>query len=149
MAEPDLRARLAALLRFEAPAAAPAPAPARHSVLVVDDERLVCDAVARALGPPHDVVKANGMARALEILRTGRRFDAILSDVMMPEATGVQFHAALARELPDQAQRLAFITAGVFSDEARSLVRETGRPVVEKPFTREALLACVRALLVG
>jgi PAS domain S-box-containing protein len=135
-----------------APGKTPPPAaqgPSRRSVLVVDDERLVCDAVARALGPQHDVVKANGMARALEILRGGRRFDAILSDVMMPEATGVQFHATLARELPDQARRLAFITAGVFSDEARRLVRDTGRPVVEKPFTREALLACVRALLAG
>jgi PAS domain S-box-containing protein len=129
-----------------APPAPSAPRDARSTVLVVDDEPLVCQAVARALDAHHEVVRVGGASAAMSLVRGGRRFDAILCDVMMPEATGLELHALLEREAPDQARRLAFITAGVFSEEARDLLRGTARPVVEKPFSKDALLACVRSL---
>ena len=82
----------------------------------------------------------------MELIRGGARFDAVLCDVMMPEMTGVQLHAAVEAFAPEQAHRFAFMTGGVFSLQARRLLADTGRPVLEKPFDREQLIACLRTV---
>jgi two-component system cell cycle sensor histidine kinase/response regulator CckA len=133
-------------VRGEAASDGPAKDVRRASILVVDDEAHVCRAVTRVLSGEHEV-RAVGQSRAaLDLVRGGARFDAILCDVMMPEMTGVQLHAALAREAPEQARRLAFMTGGVFSGSVQRMLEASGRPVVEKPFTKPALLECVRLL---
>jgi two-component system cell cycle sensor histidine kinase/response regulator CckA len=127
---------------------APAPTAAgrRARVLVVDDEIHVCQAIVRVLGSAHDVRTIGQSRAALDLVREGARFDAILCDVMMPEMTGVQLHAALACEAPEQARRLAFMTGGVFSGDVQRQLEASGRPVVDKPFTKEAIVECVRRL---
>ncbi len=139
------------LLSSAAPAgasakAAPARQPGPGAVLVVDDEPRVCEAVARLLRGGEGVRALSQSRAALELIRGGARFDAVLCDVMMPEMTGVQLHAAVAAVAPEQARRFAFMTGGVFSLESRRLLADTGRPVLEKPFDREQLLACLRAV---
>ncbi|MFL5262653.1 MAG: PAS domain S-box protein [Anaeromyxobacteraceae bacterium] len=128
---------------------APDGAESRGRVLIVDDEARVCHAVLRVLGSAHEVCTVHESSAALALVREGARFDAILCDVMMPEMNGVQLHAALAREAPDQARRLAFMTGGVFSAEVQQLLEASGRPVVDKPFTKQGLLDCVRQLRGG
>ena len=118
-------------------------------MLVVDDEPRICDALARLLGGAHELRAVTSGRMALELLHAGERFDAILCDVMMPEMTGVQLHRAVAEVAPDQASRFAFMTGGVFSAEAGQLLGESGRMLVRKPFERDALLACLRALCEG
>jgi PAS domain S-box-containing protein len=138
--------------RGEQEAPRPTPSPAggqRGHVLVVDDEPRVCDALVRLIGAEHDLRAVTSSWTALELFRAGERFDAVLCDVMMPEMTGVQLHRAVAELAPEQARRFAFMTGGVFSGEARRLLEQSGRPVVPKPFDREALLACLRALCEG
>jgi CheY-like chemotaxis protein len=133
----------------EAEAAAPAPAvpaPRRARVLVVDDEPQVCEAVTRLLGREHQVEAVTQSRAALELIRSGARFDAVLCDVMMPDMTGVQLHDAVVALAPAQAARFAFMTGGVFSGETQRLLRQARRPVLEKPFDREALSTCVRQL---
>lgn len=126
--------------------AAPARSPIPGAVLVVDDEPRVCEAVARLLRGSARVRSLSQSRAALDLIRNGARFDVILCDVMMPEMTGVQLHAAVEAVAPEQARRFAFMTGGVFSHEARRLLAATGRPVLEKPFDRDQLLACLRAV---
>ncbi|BDG06900.1 PAS domain-containing hybrid sensor histidine kinase/response regulator [Anaeromyxobacter paludicola] len=131
------------------PAADPEPAPApfpRVSVLVVDDEPGVCASISRLLKAEHEVVTYSSSRTARELLLSGARFDAVLCDVMMPELTGVQLHAAVRERAPEQAARFVFMTGGVFSAETRALLANTGRPVLHKPFEKAQLLAALREL---
>ncbi|GEJ58540.1 hybrid sensor histidine kinase/response regulator [Anaeromyxobacter diazotrophicus] len=134
--------------------AAPAPGvgPARGRrgrVLVVDDEPRVCDALARLVSGQHELRGASCGRAALELLRAGEQFDAVLCDVMMPELNGVQLQRAVAEIAPALAARFAFMTGGAFSAEAGRLLAESGAPVLRKPFERDALLGCLRVLCDG
>jgi CheY-like chemotaxis protein len=120
--------------------------PSPGAVLVVDDEPRVCEAVARLLRGGEGVRALSQSRAALELIRGGARFDAILCDVMMPEMTGVQLLAAVEAIAPAQARRFVFMTGGVFSSDSRRLLADSGRPVLQKPFEREQLLACLRAV---
>jgi CheY-like chemotaxis protein len=48
---------------------------------------------------------------ALELLRQGERFDAILGDILMTGMSAADFHAAAAELVPEQAERMIFIPA--------------------------------------
>src|SRR5262249_25956355 len=56
--------------------------PARHRVMLVDDEPQVADTMARLLRRDYDVTVALCGRDALDHITGGARFDAILSDVM-------------------------------------------------------------------
>jgi signal transduction histidine kinase len=116
-------------------------------ILVVDDEPLLCIVIDRILGTDHDVVTVTSAAQAAELLRRGHRFDVILSDLMMPEMTGMDLHAAVMGSAPDQASRMIFMTGGAFSPEAADFLRQAPNAVIEKPFKAAALREVVQSLM--
>ncbi len=85
-----------------------APAPARMTVLVVDDNRmnqLVAAGVLRRLG--HAVETASGGEAAVAACATGR-FDVVLMDIMMPDMDGYEA-AELIRAGSGEASRTPII----------------------------------------
>src|SRR5262249_22508261 len=86
-------------------------------VLVVDDEPLVASAARRLLARSHEVQVAHCGRSALLLIDTAR-FDAVLCDLMMPNMTGIELHARLSESRPELAERMVFLTGGVFDDEA-------------------------------
>ena len=84
------------------------------------------------------------MARdALDEMLGGRRFDAVLCDVMMPEMSGIEVYQQLHEHAPEQAERLVFVTGGAFSAEARSFLEAGQHRVVEKPATQITLMRAI------
>jgi CheY-like chemotaxis protein len=68
-------------------------------VLVVDDVRFFRYSLERLLtNAGHSVSLAGSGPQALEILRTDHEIDAVITDLVMPQMSGLEFHAA-AREL--------------------------------------------------
>jgi PAS domain S-box-containing protein len=132
--------------RAEAPApvtaAVPAPAQRRARILVVDDEEMMC-AVLRAVLSGHDVVTHTDAQQALDRLARGERFDVILCDMMMPQITGMDFHARVAESMPDQAGRIVFMSGGAFTPRAREFLAGVPNPRIDKPFDTPTLLALV------
>jgi signal transduction histidine kinase/CheY-like chemotaxis protein len=135
-----------------APTAAPASGPAaeaaaagpgshRHRVLLVDDEPQVAATMERLLRRDHDISIALCGRDALDLIDRGARFDAIVSDVMMPNMTGIELIEELQRMAPDQAQRLIFLSGGVFTAQTRERLNEIGAPQLEKPVTARELRA--------
>ena len=141
-----------ALPPSQPPARKPTPPPIaegdrrRYSVLVVDDEALFANSLRRVLASEHDVRVTTSGREALTWLQAGERFDVILCDLMMPELTGPELHAALLQLDPEQARRMIFITGGAFSPASQAFLERITNPCFEKPCDLAALRAAVRAL---
>jgi CheY-like chemotaxis protein len=120
---------------------------ARGRLLIIDDEPLLIAALSRTLSAEHEVVAFTNAREALERLRAGECYALILCDLMMPEMTGMELHATLAREAPGQAERMVFLTGGAFTEAARAFLETTQLPWLEKPFEPERLRKRLRTLL--
>jgi signal transduction histidine kinase len=118
----------------------------RARLLVVDDEPAIGRVLARNLEQYHEVVVLTSGKAAMARLLAGERFDAILSDLMMPEVTGMEIHDALSRSAPDQAQRMIFLTGGAFTERARQFLDRVPNPRIEKPFDVVNLLAIIAGM---
>ncbi|HZV00539.1 MAG TPA: ATP-binding protein [Planctomycetota bacterium] len=127
------------------------PAPERkgtRKVLVVDDDpivREVATAMLEALGYSADRVSSAG--EALSAVATGL-YDLVLTDVVMPDTSGVELQRRLRAERPELQVLLmsgyaqdAFAQHGVSEGDAASLLR--------KPLTLDALSRAVQSLLAG
>jgi len=133
-----------------APTRAPGRAPgrARARILVVDDEPLVGTVLERTLGAEHDIVTCGGAKEALERVGRGETFDLVFSDLLMPELTGMDLYAELARTHPDLARRMVFLTGGACTEAAREFLGQPGMECVEKPFDLESIRAVIARRLV-
>jgi DNA-binding NtrC family response regulator len=110
----------------------------RLDVLVVDDEREICESIQRLL-KDHRVDIAPGAAQALEHLRE-RSYDVILCDLLMPSMTGMDLHAHLAKVRPELASRMIFMTGGPFGQGIREFLATVPNARLDKPFEAEELL---------
>jgi signal transduction histidine kinase/ActR/RegA family two-component response regulator len=113
-------------------------------ILVVEDDPRVSRATVNALSElgHAPVAVASGRA-ALDRLDEDSGFDLMITDVVMPEMTGVE----LAREVADRhpALRILFVTGYV--GEAGSVDELAGTELLRKPFTVAQLAAAIdRAL---
>jgi CheY-like chemotaxis protein len=112
-------------------------------VLVLDDEALVCRAVARTLGREHEVIEMTDPAEAMARLGRGERVDVVVCDLMMPGLTGMECYDELSRVRPELARTMVFLTGGAFTDAARAFLERVPNRRVEKPFDAGALRQAV------
>lgn len=110
----------------------------RGIVALIDDEPSVLLALQRVLGPHHEVKSFTQPLHALEAL-PALHPDVIFCDVMMPEMSGAEIYNRLRATHPTLAERLIFMTGGAFSSTAREFLDEVQRPILDKPFTAEAV----------
>src|SRR5690349_405044 len=85
----------------------------RGHVLVIDDERKLLVVIEVILQAAHDVRVTPDAREALDWIVAGERYDAILCDVMMDGMNGMEFHLALSRCVPEQADRIIFMSGGI------------------------------------
>lgn len=118
----------------------------RGRVLVVDDDPMVSSALRRTLGREHEVEVQGSSRAALARLVSpeGLLVDVVLCDLMMPELTGMDLHAALQSTAPPLAGRLVFMTGGAFTPAAQAFLEQVDNPRLEKPFEPERLREQVR-----
>jgi CheY-like chemotaxis protein len=72
-------------------------------------------------------------------LLANRNVDLIVSDIRMPEMDGPALFAWLQSERPELAARVAFVTGDTLGVDAVRFLARSGRPVMEKPFTRASV----------
>ncbi len=122
----------------------PVAAPTRRAkVLVVDDESIIGTVIRRSLAAQHDVVALTHATEALARIHAGESFDVILCDLMMPDMTGMELHAELAKIDPARANGIIFLTGGAFTPAARAFLDEVPNQRIEKPFDAQHLRALV------
>jgi CheY-like chemotaxis protein/anti-sigma regulatory factor (Ser/Thr protein kinase) len=111
----------------------------RGRVLVVDDERLVGSSLRRGLAGDHDVTVVASSRMALRLFEQGERFDAVITDLMMPDLTGTDLHRLLLALDPGLAGRVIFMTAGSVTDEARRAIEAGEAVCLLKPVALDVL----------
>ena len=119
----------------------------RPRILVIDDEPDIRTALADILGMEgYDVQTATDGKDGLE--RIGRNpFDLILSDIRMPEMDGQVLYDHVRRDHPQALKRIAFVTGQAHDPELGAFLRETGAPVLGKPFTLHQLRQLVERMI--
>src|SRR6266566_3048040 len=120
------------------------PATGPVTVLIVDDETALRNALLRFLG--RRGIQGQGVADGADALRAlaERHFDVIISDVRMPGMSGREFLERLRRERPALVARLIFSTGDTFAPETPALIKESGLPTVTKPFDFAELERVIR-----
>jgi PAS domain S-box-containing protein len=118
----------------------------RGRVLVVDDDAMVGKTLSRIL-KGHDVTVLTDAHEASARIASGERFDVIFCDLMMPEMTGMDLHAELARTNPELASRTIFITGGAFTPAAMDFLDRVDNERIEKPFDAESVRSLVQKQL--
>ena len=136
------------------PASGPPPASSkRHAtdppvrparVLVIDDDKVLGNAFRMTLARDFVVRVVSSGAEALQILTGDAAFDFVFCDLMMPEMSGMDFFAEFSRRHPDMADKVLFMTGGVYSPEVRAFISRVPNRCLQKPFDpvvviREAL----------
>ena len=121
------------------------PSPAKHVVLVVDDEEYIRDLVRTALSFSgfEVVVAADGVTALSETRRI--RPDLIVLDINMPGFDGFE----VVRRLRDSRDStpVVFLTARDSSDDVISGFTKGGDDYITKPFSLEELVVRVQAVI--
>ena len=128
-------------------AALPVDAEGPQTILVVEDEDVIRKLLAASLETKgYDVVTAASAEEAETLLSAGApRIDLLLSDVVLPGATGPDLATSVRAAFP--AVRVLFIT-GYGHDRIGHLgILDPQIPLLHKPFTPTELVAKVRAVL--
>lgn len=122
-----------------------APAPAR--ILVVDDDPLVTLLIMDTLNVEgYEIDSAENGVAALEKIRHSR-FDLILSDLHMPHLDGVGLYRALTEGTECPPTKFIFLTGSTGASELHRFLKESGLPVLRKPFNLAELQQAVRKAL--
>jgi CheY-like chemotaxis protein len=98
------------------------PAANKATVLVIDDDPLVGDAIGLTLGDAQEVTVVSSGREALDRLLRGEHFDVILCDILMPMMTGMDLYAELVAVEPGAANSMIFMTGGATSARARTFI---------------------------
>ena len=141
------RVYLAAASPSESPESeAPQSSGSRARILVIDDEPQVTKTMERILRG-HDVRTTESALNALEIIAKDRAFHLVFCDLTMPDLTGMDFHERLTKIAPDLAERVVFMSGGVFTERAAEFLNSVPNLRMPKPFTPAELRGFVTTFL--
>jgi two-component system, cell cycle sensor histidine kinase and response regulator CckA len=124
----------------------PPPDLVRGTVLVIDDEPALGTILARVLAD-HEVTVTTSARQALELIAGGASFDVILSDLMMPEMSGMELYDQLSLRFPEAARRVVFVSGGAFTQGAREFLERVDNLRIDKPFEPRAIRAIVQQMI--
>lgn len=117
-----------------------------RTILLVDDEPLVRGLCRAFLADDYAVLEADVGPSALEVCR---QYDGpihlLLTDLMMPKMNGVELVLQVCQLRP--ATRVLFMSAYAEPSLRETIVREHPLRFLQKPFTRQSLLAKIRMVL--
>jgi CheY-like chemotaxis protein len=117
------------------------------TVLLVEDSDVVRAVVAKMLEEGGlTVLQASGGEEALALARRGDApIDLLLTDIVMPQMSGVELAVRLERERPDV--RILFMTGYAEEAVVNEGILGKHRECIGKPFTQEQITTRVRKIL--
>jgi len=115
-------------------------------IVVIDDERVCADLMQDVLSEEHEVKVFYSGQDALNYLER-YDFDLVLTDLRMPEISGIQVYEWIRTHLPGREKAVAFVTGNAFEPEFRPFVETTENVVIAKPFNLGTFRKLIRVAL--
>ena len=103
-------------------------------LLIVDDEPEVGALLADILRRDSAGIEVAASGQEALKLLAKREYDAILTDLRMPEMDGPELYRQIEQRWPQRARLVAFITGDALSPTVQTFLAGTGQPYLEKPF---------------
>jgi CheY-like chemotaxis protein len=113
-----------------------------EKILIVEDEKLIRELLARFLSTLGDIETASNGQEALDKTKA-HFFDAVISDIDMPVMSGLEFYQKAVEMNPDIAGRFLFCS-GKITPRIEAFCREHNLMYLEKPFKLQQLHQAVR-----
>ncbi len=117
-----------------------------ETILVVEDDttvRMIISAVLEELG--YDVILASDARPAIPLLKSDRRIDLMVSDVVLPHINGRKLAEIARASRPDL--KVLFVTGYAEHATSRADFLDVGMDMLTKPFALDAFGAKVRAMI--
>jgi PAS domain S-box-containing protein len=128
------------------PIAEPVAPATLESVLLVDDDDDVAEALSAMLVKEGlRVSRAATGAEGIAMLESNR-WDAVFLDVRLPDLSGPEIYRRLEATHPVLAQRVVFVTGGVWRSESRLRQELPPQPILAKPCTQDEVRDVLRQL---
>lgn len=132
--------RRAARTRFTPGVQRPSRDQAPPVLLWIDEDDLFLEIMVQSL---HDfeVRVARSAAEGMQILGLGASPTLVFCNVRLPDRSGHQLHADVARQSPKVAERFVFVTDGVLTPEIASYLVASGCPTLMRPIRLDQVRA--------
>ena len=119
----------------------------KPSILIVDDEKLICMTLERMLSSDYTVYKASNGQEGLDIISSNGNIDVLLSDIIMPVMDGFEMIETVRSENPDI---IIIAMTAIYSGKNVTKVMEKGADAyLLKPFDLSHLEQTIKKLRIN
>lgn len=126
-------------------------------ILIVDEEPSIRRAIertvrqmARKSAVEVELVSVGSAKEAMQRIQDGDRFDLILSDVMMPDQTGVDLHEWVEKEHPDLLPVFCLMSGGMSPKFQVLFEKLEGKgQAINKPWNEDVFRGLIQKVLEG
>jgi CheY-like chemotaxis protein len=117
-------------------------------IMVVDDESSMRRVLRKTLEQGGmDVVEAGSAGEAMELVDREPDIGAVVTDVLMPGISGVDFYDQLIARAPRLQQRVVFLTGAAHDPAVHTPIERRGVPLISKLDDLRLVLDAVRLAL--
>lgn len=118
------------------------------TILVVDDDADIRSVLRRLLERAgHRVTEADSARAAIDSVLGDERPDVVVSDVLMPERSGIDFYTDLVAVAPHLRQRVIFLTGAASDRQVHDRIEQLGVPLLAKLGDLQLVVDAVRIAL--
>ena len=104
----------------------------KPSILIVDDENLICLSLERLLSSDYTVYTASNGQEGLDFIRRNGDIDIVLSDIMMPVMDGLEMIEKVRSENRDMI--ILAMTAAYLGENVTGVMEKGADAYILKPF---------------
>ena len=117
------------------------------AILIVEDDMLICELAGMLMHDfGHDIVLANDVEEALEVLRSSQKLDALFTDIYLKKAIfgGCELAQQAIQLRPKL--RILYTTGNAVTDKLKAMF-VAGSHFLRKPYTGDQLHESVDSML--
>lgn len=119
----------------------------RRQILLVDDNELFRKSVSRLISNVYDVEQVGTGSAAVELLRAGRKYDAVVVDLCLPQVSGIALIQQIEAEFSDSVRSICILTAGAYLSHQEEFLATQRYPMLRKPIEPDVLLRALEEMI--